>query len=131
MTAQPDSAAMRTHVLVAVAVSFCAACASPPPAPCVDTRGECAQEPVPRPSVGALTVRVFEVGDLVTPPGDPSRVADLASNIYADVTFLVGNVDSTVDVQGTSIVMKSTPHVLARVANHLARKRAGVTPNGL
>jgi len=121
------------HVLVVTAM-FCASCATPPPAPttsdaCIPP--DCPQVPVPAPTAGVRTIQVFPVADLVTPPGDPDRIADLASNIRADVTFLVGDVDSTVDAHGTSIVMTSTPHVLARVANHLARKRAGVSPNWL
>jgi hypothetical protein len=128
---------MRTH-LVFIAAALSASCAASPPAPtpapttsdaCIPP--DCPQVPVPAPSAGVRTIQVFPVADLVTPPGDPDRIADLASSIYADVTFLVGNVDSTVDAHGTSIVVVSTPHVLARVSNHLARKRAGVSPNWL
>jgi hypothetical protein len=132
MTAPPDDPAMRIHlVLAAAALSVSCASSSAPTTcdECVAT--DCPQVPVPAPSAGVRTIQVFPVADLVTPPGDPDRIADLASNIRADLTFLVGDLDSTVDAHGTSIVVVSTPHVLARVSNHLSRKRAGVSPNWL
>jgi hypothetical protein len=132
MTASSDAASMRVHLLLVAVLS--AACATAPPVPTTSAAcvaPDCPQEPVPAPTAGVRTIRVFPVADLVTPPGDADRVADLASRIRADVTFLVGDVDSTVDAVGSTIVMTSTPHVLARVANHLARMRVGVSPNWL
>jgi len=134
MTAPPDAPAMRVHLVLLAAA--CVSCATSRPATKTAAPDECpdvtcAQEPVPAKSAGPATVRIFEVSDIVKPAGDAAAADDLASQWRADVTFLLGERGVDIEAQGTSLVVKASPHVMARLANHLARKRAGVSPNWL
>ncbi len=124
---------MRTLATSAV-LFLAAACATPPAVATLPTEPDWNSIPIPPESAGQPEVRIYDVSDLVTPAGDTEAVADLASDLRSGVAFLMygaGGSDALVQTRGTSLVVTATPHVQARIANNLERRRRGFTQNGL
>lgn len=110
--------------LIAILAAACASSTRQP---------DWAAEPVPPASQGERVIQIHDVRDLVTPAGDPEAVADLAAELREPMTFLYGadDPDASITAKGTALVVVARPSLQTRVRNFLARKRAGVTPNGL
>ncbi len=77
---------------------------------------------------GTQVVQIYDVSDLVDPPGDVERVADLAIDVRTYVTFCLADSDPAAVVQtsGTSLVLRATPALHDRVARHLEMGREGL-----
>lgn len=128
MTAGSDAAGMHNTLRLVLVGVLAAACASS-----AARQRNWEAEPVPPASQGERVIQIHDVRDLVTPAGDPEAIADLAAELREPITFLYGSddPDASITAKGTSLVVVARPHLQARIRNFLARKRAGVEPNGL
>jgi hypothetical protein len=115
---------MRNQLLVSTALLVLAACASPTRAPHVAP---------PAPTSAAPVIKVHDVRDIVSPPGDPQDVSHLADQVREMVVFIHGGEDpgATVTANGSAIVVVATPQMQRKVSDYLLRRRENVRPDGL
>lgn len=118
-------------VVVPTMMTFPGACAGGPGASGVEEaapRGAAAET-----GRAAQVLQIHDVRDLVDPQGDADRVADLAAEIRAMVTFLYADVDPDlwIGAKGSAVVVRGVPEIQFRVKRYLQSRREGIEPTGI
>ena len=110
------------HFLILLPMMALGACAGGPGASEEGAAPRGAVSPAGR---AAQVLAIYDVADLVDPPGDADRVAEVAMEIRALVTFLLGDADpeAWIGARGSAVVVLGVPEIHLRVRRHLDERR--------